>query len=62
MKLTLKPEVIETLEDLTGKKITRNGNQVIQEVCEMAEKQNENEGIDISVCSRTEEITKDDEK
>ncbi len=62
MKLTLKPEVIESLEELTGKKITRNGNQVIQEVCEMAEKQNENEGIDISVCSQTEKMTEGDKQ
>lgn len=37
MKLTLKPSTVESLEDLTGKKITRNGDQVVQEVCEMAE-------------------------
>ena len=61
MKMTVNPETIESLEDLTGKKITRNGDQVIQEVCKMAEKgQNETEGIDISVCSQTEKMTEDD--
>ena len=63
MKLTLKPETVESLEDLTGKKITRNGDQVIQEVCKMAEKgENENEGIDISVCNQTEKMTENDEQ
>lgn len=63
MKLTLKPETVESLEDLTGKKITRNGDEVVQEVCEMAEKgQSNNEEIDISVCSQTEKMTEDDEQ
>lgn len=63
MKVTLKPETVESLEDLTGKKITRNGDQVVQEVCEMAENgQSNNEGIDISVCDQTEKMTEGDEQ
>ena len=37
MKVTLSPECISSLEEITGKKITRNGNEVIQEVADMAE-------------------------
>lgn len=37
MKVTLEPDVIESLESITGKKITRNGNEVIREVAEMVE-------------------------
>jgi len=63
MKLTLKPSTVESLEDLTGKKITRNGDQVVQEVCEMAESgQSNNEEIDISVCSQTEKMIEDDKQ
>ena len=35
MKITLKPETIESLESLTGKKITRNGDEAVQRVCDM---------------------------
>ena len=63
MRVSLSPETVESLEDLTGKKITRNGDQVVQEVCEMAEsEQSNNEEIDISVCSQTEKMTKDDKQ
>lgn len=37
MKVTLEDDVIDSLESLTGKKITRNGNAVIREVVEIAE-------------------------
>ena len=37
MKITLEPDVIESLESITGKKISRNGNEIIREVAEIAE-------------------------
>jgi len=37
MKVTLEPDVIESLESITGKKISRNGNEIIREVTEMVE-------------------------
>ena len=37
MKVTLKPEVVQELEDLTGKKMIRNGNEIISQVCDMAD-------------------------
>jgi len=37
MKVQLSPECIQTLEEITGKKITRNADQVIREVAEIAE-------------------------
>ena len=39
MKVTLSPECISSLEEITGKKITRNGNEVIREVVEIVEDQ-----------------------
>ena len=37
MKVTLSPECIKSLEEITGEKITRNADQVIREVAEIAE-------------------------
>jgi len=37
MRITLDAEVIRDLEELTGKKISRNGNEIIREVTEMVE-------------------------
>ena len=37
MKISLEPDVIESLESITGKKISRNGNEIIREVTEMVE-------------------------
>ena len=37
MKVTLEDDVVDSLESLTGKKSTRNGNAVIREVVELAE-------------------------
>ena len=63
MKVTLKRGTIDSLEDLTNKKITRNGDQVVQEVCKMAENgQSNNEEINISVCSQTEKMIESDEQ
>ena len=53
MKIQLSDETVSALEDVSGKKITRNGDKVIREVCEMAEKEN---GIDVLVCDQTEKM------
>lgn len=37
MKVQLSPEVVASLEEITGKKITRNADQIIREVAEIAE-------------------------
>ena len=37
MKISLESDVIESLESITGKKISRNGNEIIREVTEMVE-------------------------
>ena len=36
MKITMKPETVESLENITGKKITRNGDEAVQRVCDIA--------------------------
>ena len=37
MKITLESDVIDSLESITGRKISRNGNEIIREVTEMVE-------------------------
>ena len=37
MRITLDAEVIRDLEELTGKNLSKNGNEIIAEVIEMAE-------------------------
>ncbi len=53
MKVTLTPETIDSLESVSGKKITRNGDQVIREVAEMAENAESNNSIEMNVCDNT---------
>lgn len=57
MKIQLSDETVSALEDISGKKITRNGDKVIREVCEMVEKEN---GIDVLVCDQTEKMAGDE--
>ena len=61
MKIVLKPDTQESLEEITGLKLSRNGDQVIKKVVEMAEnnKENSNE-VDIMVCDQTEKFAGDD--
>ena len=62
MKVQLSDETVSALEEVSGKKITRNGDQVIREVCEMAENgQENNSGPSISVCSQTEKMASDEQ-
>jgi len=53
VKVQLSPETVESLEGITGKKITRNGDQIIREVAEMAENTESNNSIEMSVCNNT---------
>ena len=53
MKVQLSPECIETLEEITGKKITRNADQVIREVAEIAENAESKDSIEMNVCDST---------
>jgi len=62
MKVQLSDDTVSALEEVSGKKITRNGDQVIREVCEMAENSHENNsGPSISVCSQTEKMVSDEQ-
>jgi len=62
VKIVVKPDTQEKLEEITGLKLSRNGDQVIQKVVEIAEdnKENSNE-IDILVCDQTEKFAGDEE-
>jgi len=53
MKVLLRSDTVDALEGLAGKKISRNGDAVIQEVCEMAINAETNDGIEMSVCNNT---------
>jgi len=53
VKVTLSPECIESLEGITGKKITRNADQVIREVAAIAENAESKDSIEMSVCDNT---------
>lgn len=53
MKITLTPETVEKLEGLAEKKITRNGDQVIRQVAEMAENADNSGPIEMTVCDNT---------
>ena len=63
MKLTLKPETVESLEDLTGKKIIRNGDEVVSQIIEMAKKSDGNGSKkSIEVCDFTESMANNEEE
>jgi len=54
MKIVLKRDTIESLEDLTKKKMTRNGDEIVKQVAKMAEEAgNKGEPV-IEICDNTE--------
>jgi len=63
MKITLSDPTISALEEVSEKKITRNGDEVIRQVAEMAKKANENgQEKEVSVCDFTKEMASDGEE
>jgi len=63
MKIQLSDDTISALEEVSETKITRNGDQVIKEVAEMAKRANEN-GTEktIEVCDFTEKMANNEEE
>ena len=53
MRVSLSPETIESLEDLTSKRITRNGDEIIRQVIEMVENSEKSNSIKMTVCDNT---------
>ena len=53
MRISLSPETIESLENLTETKITRNGDKAIKKIIEMAENAEKSGQIEMSVCGAT---------
>jgi len=53
MRVTLTPETVSDLEDVSGKKITRNGDEIIRQVIEMAENSEKSNSIKMTVCDNT---------
>lgn len=63
MKITLSDPTISALEEVSEKKITRNGDEVIRQVAEMAKKANESgQEKEVSVCDFTKEMASDGEE
>ena len=55
MRILIDDQNKDDLEDLTGKKLTKNGNSMIAEVVQMA-KESRPEEVEISCCPKTEEL------
>ncbi len=53
MRVTLTPDTVSALEEVSGKKMTRNGDEIIREVAEIAENAETNDSIEMSVCDST---------
>lgn len=52
----------DELEELTGKKLTKNGNSVIAEVVQMAKESQGPEPVEISCCPNTEKLASEPEE
>lgn len=62
MKIQLSDSTISALEEVAEKKITRNGDQIIREVAEMAKQANDNGSEkSIEVCDFTNKMAKEDQ-
>jgi len=62
MRILIDEQVQTDLEDLTKKKLTKNGNAVIAEVVQMAKESREPESIEISCCDKTESLASEPEE
>ncbi len=62
MRILIDDQVKDDLEDLTGKKLTKNGNSVISEVVEMAKESRGPEPVEISCCPKTEKLASESEE
>ncbi|KAG2474521.1 MAG: hypothetical protein NPMRTH4_360006 [Nitrosopumilales archaeon] len=63
MKITLSDPTISALEEVSEMKITRNGDQIIRKVAEMAKKSSENgQEQEISVCDFTEQMASEEKE
>jgi len=61
MRVTLTPFTISILEEVSGKKIIRNGDEIIREVAEMAETLDNEKSVEMTVCENTKkEMSKND--
>jgi len=62
MRILIDEQVKDELEELTGKKLTKNGNSMISEVVQMAKESREPEPIEISCCDKTEKLASESEE
>jgi len=62
MRIMIDDQNKDDLEDLTGRKLTKNGNSVISEVVQMAKESRGPEPVEISCCPNTEKTASEDEE
>ena len=62
MRIAIDDQVKDELEELTGKKLTKNGNSMISEVVQMAKEAKGPEPVEISCCPKTEKLASETEK
>jgi len=55
-------QVKDELEELTGEKLTKNGNSMISKVVQMAKESRGPEPIEISCCPKTEKLASESEE
>ena len=61
MKIQLSDDTVSALEEVSGKKITRNGDEIIREVVKMAETLDNGKSVEMTVCDNTKmEMSKND--
>lgn len=61
MRVTLTAYTISILEEISGKKIIRNGDEIIREVVKMAETLDNEKSVEMTVCDNTKmEMSKND--
>ena len=56
MRIELKPETVQALEDASGQKLSKNGDQIIREIAEKAqdaEVAENGSGLEMTVCDVT---------
>ena len=62
MRISLEDEQISEIEELTGKKLSKNGNELIGEVIEIAKNSEDNGPVEISCCPKTEKLASETEE
>lgn len=60
MRISLEDKQVEGIEELTGKKLSKNGNELVSEVIEMAKAGNNELEKEIEVCDFTNKMASEE--